>query len=98
MKHIASENRILISLDELVSVARRRISPILPTDENEPEISGASRIFLSSLGVRERLAMTYDTDYNGISYRISGYVPHFLCSFAFHDPVIFFPAQSTLNK
>ena len=41
MKLIADENRILISLSELVSIARRRISPALPTDESEPELVDA---------------------------------------------------------
>ena len=46
MKHIPSENRILISLSEFISIARRRISPALPTDESEPVLSDASRISL----------------------------------------------------
>ena len=73
MKLIPSENRILISLGELVSIARRRISPALPTDENEPELYGASRILLSSLGIAERRKMEYDFAKSGVNYRVFGY-------------------------
>ena len=73
MKLIPSENRILISLGELVSIARRRISPALPTDENEPELYGASRILLSSLGITERRKMEYDFEKCGVNYRVFGY-------------------------
>ncbi len=73
MKHIASENRILISLDEFISVARRRISPTLPTDECEPDLKGASRIFLSSLGITDGEKLTFDFSHGGIDYRIFGY-------------------------
>ena len=73
MKHIASENRILISLDELVSIARRRISPTLPTDECEPELSGASRATLTSLGIPARQKVSLDYTHGGIDYRIFGY-------------------------
>jgi len=73
MKLIQSENRILISLGELISIARRRISPTLPTDESEPELCGASRILLSSLGITERRKMEYDFTYSGVDYRIFGY-------------------------
>ena len=73
MKHIASENRILISLDEFVSIARRRISPTLPTDECEPELSGASRATLTSLGIPARQKVSLDYTHGGIDYRIFGY-------------------------
>jgi Rad3-related DNA helicase len=73
MKHIPSENRILISLGEFVSIARRKISPTLPTDENEPELSPASRATLSSLGISERVKLSTDSSCDGIDYRIFGY-------------------------
>ena len=73
MKHIPGENRILISLGEFVSIARRRISPTLPTDENEPELSLASRVTLSSLGISERVKLELDYAHGGIDYRIFGY-------------------------
>ena len=73
MKLIQSENRILISLGELVSIARRRISPTLPTDEGEPELCGASRILLSSMGITERRKMEYDFSLDGVNYRVFGY-------------------------
>ncbi|MBQ7343244.1 MAG: ATP-dependent DNA helicase [Clostridia bacterium] len=73
MKLIQSEKRILISLGELVSIARRRISPALPTDEGEPELLGASRILLSSLGITERRKMEYDFSLDGVNYRVFGY-------------------------
>ncbi len=73
MKLIQSENRILISLGELVSIARRRISPALPTDEGEPELLGASKILLSSLGITERRKMEYDFSLDGVDYRVFGY-------------------------
>ena len=73
MKHIPSENRILISLGEFISIARRKISPTLPTDENEPEISEASRVTLLSLGISERARLDFDFSYEGVDYRIFGY-------------------------
>ena len=73
MKHIASENRILISLDEFVSIARRRISPTLPTDECEPELCSASRATLAALGISERQKISLDYTHCGIDYRIFGY-------------------------
>ena len=73
MKLIANENRILISLGELVSIARRRISPALPTDESEPELLGASRIILSSLGFSERKRLEFDFEKDNINYRVFGY-------------------------
>ena len=73
MKHIASENRILISLDEFVSIARRRISPTLPTDENEPQLVRASRAALLTLGISERQRVDFDFSYSGIDYRMFGY-------------------------
>ena len=73
MKHIPSENRILISLGEFISIARRKISPTLPTDENEPEISAASRATLLSLGISERIKLDFDYSHEGLEYRIFGY-------------------------
>lgn len=73
MKLIADENRILISLGELVSIARRRISPALPTDESEPELYGASKATLASLGISERKRIELDLSHEGINYRVFGY-------------------------
>lgn len=73
MKLIADENRILISLDEFVSIARRRISPTLPTDEDEPELARASRAALVTLGITERERLELDFTHGGIDYRIFGY-------------------------
>ena len=73
MKLIADENRILISLGELVSIARRRISPALPTDESEPELVDASRMMLASLGISERKKVELDFSYDNVDYRIFGY-------------------------
>lgn len=73
MKLIAEENRILISLGEFVSIARRRISPALPTDESEPELSGASRIMLSSLGITEARRLELEFESEGVAYRLFGY-------------------------
>ena len=73
MKHIPDENRILISLGEFISIARRKISPTLPTDENEPELSVASKVTLASLGISERSRLSLDCSHDGIEYRIFGY-------------------------
>ena len=73
MKLIASENRILISLGELVSIARRRISPTLPTDESEPEMGIASRMILGSLGIKERKKIDYTFSLDGVDYRLVAY-------------------------
>ena len=63
----------MISLGEFVSIARRRISPALPTDESEPELSGASRIMLSSLGITEARRLELEFEKDGVSYRLFGY-------------------------
>lgn len=73
MKLIADENRILISLSELVSIARRRISPALPTDESEPELIEASRMMLASLGISERKRLELNFIYDNVDYRVFGY-------------------------
>ena len=73
MKYIPSENRILISLGELVSVARRRISPTLPTDESEPQLVGAPKVILASLGIKERKKAEYDFGIGDVHYRVFGY-------------------------
>ena len=72
MKLIQSENRILISIGEFVSISRRKMSPILPTDENEPVLLAPSRAALSSLGISERIPLTLDFSYGDIDYRIFG--------------------------
>jgi len=73
MKLIADENRILISLGEFISIARRRISPTLPTDEEEPELLSASRSALLSLGISDRQKVSLDYSFDGVDYRIFGY-------------------------
>ena len=73
MKHIPSENRILISLGEFISIARRKISPTLPTDESEPELSLASRVTLASLGIAERVRLEHDYTHDRLEYRVFGY-------------------------
>jgi Rad3-related DNA helicase len=73
MKLIAEENRILISLGELVSIARRRISPTLPTDENEPELKRPSKAALAFLGISKTQRLEYEFSEDGIYYRLFGY-------------------------
>ena len=73
MKLIADENRILVSLGEFVSIARRRISPTLPIDENEPEMGRPSKIALASLGIKETVKLSYDFCEGDINYRLLGY-------------------------
>lgn len=74
MKLNANENRILISLGELVSIARRRISPTLPTDENEPELQAPSKAALSFLGIKSTEKLEYEFSFDGVDYRLFGYV------------------------
>lgn len=73
MKHIQSENRILISIDEFISIARRRISPTLPTDECEPELSSASKAAPVTLGISKRRKLDLCFSHGGVDYRIFGY-------------------------
>ena len=42
MRYDAESGKILIGVSEMVAIARRKISPILPFDEDEPELSEAS--------------------------------------------------------
>ena len=73
MKLLADENKILISLGELVSIARRRISPTLPTDEDEPQLARPSRAALSFLGITETRKLEYEFSEDGVDYRLFGY-------------------------
>ena len=73
MKLIAEENRILISLGELVSIARRRISPTLPIDEDEPQLSEPSRAALRSLGLADSKRLELEFSEDGVDYRLIGY-------------------------
>lgn len=73
MRHYSDENRILIGLDELVSIARRKISPTVPTDEDEPRLSPASRIALKALGVEKRERIDYDFTVSGYDFHLVGY-------------------------
>ena len=72
MKLIADENRILVSLGEFVSIARRKFSPVLPTDENEPGLSGATKDELAIFGISGTREITLDFSYEGVDYRIFG--------------------------
>lgn len=72
MKLIADENRILVSLGEFVSIARRKFSPVLPQDENEPELSGATKGELAIFGIEGTREVTLDFTYNGVDYRLFG--------------------------
>ena len=73
MKLLRDENRILISLGEFVSIARRRISPTLPTDEDEPVLMKPSRAALSFLGISETKKLEYEFSEDGVDYRLFGY-------------------------
>ena len=72
MKLIADENRILVSLGEFVSIAKRKFSPVLPTDENEPELSGATKGELAIFGINGTREITLDFSYEGVDYRLFG--------------------------
>ena len=73
MKLVTDENRILRSLGEFVSIARRRISPALPTDEDEPELGRASKMALSALGIGKEEKLSLSFSYDGVDYRLFGY-------------------------
>ena len=73
MKLLAEENRILISLGEFVSIARRRISPTLPIDEDEPTGQKPSRAALSFLGVDKGVRLEREFTADGYDYRLFGY-------------------------
>ena len=73
MRLKADENKIIVSLGELVSIARRRISPTLPTDENEPELRRPSKAALAFLGISETQKLEYEFSDEGINYRLYGY-------------------------
>lgn len=72
MRLISDENRILISLGELVSVARRKTCATVPKDEDEPTAHGASRSLLKALGISAPEELSCDASANGIDLRISG--------------------------
>ena len=72
MRLIENENRILIGLQELVSVARRKACATVPLDEDEPLSDAASKTMLLSFGIQSRERLEYDTEEAGIRFRITG--------------------------
>lgn len=73
MRHLADENRILISLRELVSIARRKSCQGVPKDEDEPITLEASKAVLSSLGLANAEKLKTDADDGENRFRIIGY-------------------------
>ena len=72
MRLLSDENRIALGVGELVSTARRRACPIIPMDENEPAVSGASRAFMKALGLDNQVPLSLDVEHNGTGFRITG--------------------------
>ncbi len=73
MKLLQEENIILLSVRELVSTARRRISPSLPLDENEPEKSAPSRAIRAAEGLTDPERLSIDHSVGNLNFRIEGY-------------------------
>ena len=71
MRLLEDENRILISLFELVSIARRKACSTVPLDEDEPGEMDAAKFTLELFGIQKRERIEYDTQRDGISFRIT---------------------------
>ena len=72
MKLISDENRILISVGELVSIARRKACPTIPMDENEPSVNTATRALIKALGLGDPTPLTMDITHSEPPFRITG--------------------------
>ena len=72
MRYLADENRILIGLGELVAIARRKTCAAVPVDDEEPVVSGVSKMLLSALGLGEAERLVCDIEQGGLSFRITG--------------------------
>ena len=72
MKLISDENRILISVSELVSIARRKACPTIPMDENEPSLNAASRGIIKALELEDQAPLALDIKHGDIAFKIVG--------------------------
>lgn len=70
MRYISDEKRILVGTSEFVSVARRRISPTLPFDDDEPLLDDAISL---PHGTRNNDGeIFYDFERDGLLFRLVG--------------------------
>lgn len=73
MRYDTDSGKILITLGELVLIARRGISATLPVDEDEPNFSRASYIIRRAvLGDREPVPVRFGFDALGFSFELIG--------------------------
>lgn len=73
MKFDSESRRILINLQEFVSIARRGISPTVSFDEDEPTIGDVARHRLEKLyGEMERGELSYDFSSGDNAFTLSG--------------------------
>ncbi len=72
MKLLKDENTILISVKEFVTAARRKISPSLPLDENEPSLHGADKILKDRLGLGAPAELSFDFCRGDRNFRLFG--------------------------
>ena len=73
MRHLLNENRILISIGELVSIARRKSCIGVPKDDDEPSVCEPSKRLLSVLGFSDAERLETNAEADGIAFRITGY-------------------------
>ncbi len=74
MRYITDEGKILISVTELISIARRGISPTRPTEDGEPILSRpAARLCRELTEGREPTALRYDFSLGGYDFVLTGY-------------------------
>lgn len=73
MRYDSDSGKILITLGELVLIARRGISATLPVDEDEPNISRASMMIRRAvLGDREPVPIRFGFESLGFSFELIG--------------------------
>lgn len=78
MRYDADSGKILISVGEFVAIARRSISPTLPTDEEEPTVRvGRGQRGRAADGTR--LEMRYGFECNGIPFELYGAPEEITC-------------------
>ncbi len=72
MRYIKDEDIIQIRVSEFVSIARRKMSPTLPLDENEPRGKKLGKYPIAHLDIGERADAYLNYCHDGMKFKIVG--------------------------
>lgn len=73
MKFSEKDNSLYINVRELVTLARIKICPVLPRDEDEPSVRGAARSLRKKLlGAEENVSFSYNFTLSGYNAVLNG--------------------------